>query len=98
MKWIVFVAVAVGIFLVFFTVYAITNLLEKKRRPKTKTLAPDDDAKFLRDLAKKMKAEEGPRPEADPKPEADPAPEAAAETQAPETPEATDGTEKPDDK
>lgn len=92
MKWIVFVAVAVGIFLVFFTVYAITNLLEKKRRPKTKTLAPDDDAKFLRDLAKKMKAEEGPRPEADPKPETPAAPEADP------TAEASDGPEKPDDK
>ena len=92
MKWIVFVAVAVGIFLVFFTVYAITNLLEKKRRPKTKTLAPDDDAKFLRDLAKKMKAEDGPRPEADPKPETPAAPEADP------TAEASDGPEKPDDK
>ena len=57
MKWIVFVVVAVGIFLVFFTVYAITNLLEKRRRPTTKTLAPDDDAKFLRDLAEKLKEE-----------------------------------------
>ena len=57
MKWIVFVVVAVGIFLVFFTVYAITNLLEKKRRPNTKTVAPDDDAKFLRDLAEKLKEE-----------------------------------------
>ena len=93
MKWIVFVAVAVGIFLVFFTVYAITNLLEKKRRPKTKTLAPDDDAKFLRDLAKKLKEDEGPRPEADP----------VAEAQGPSSPEVApqpeaDGTEKPDDK
>ena len=93
MKWIVFVVVAVGIFLVFFTVYAITNLLEKKRRPKTKTLAPDDDAKFLRDLAKKMKAEQGPRPEADPVAEAP----AAEEPEAAPKPDA-DGTEKPDDK
>ena len=92
MKWIVFVAVAVGIFLVFFAVYAITNLLEKKRRPKTKTLAPDDDAKFLRDLAKKMKAEDGPRPEADPIAE----PEASAPDA--ESPDAAEGTEKPDDK
>jgi len=85
MKWIVFVVVAVGIFLVFFTVYAITNLLEKRRRPNTKTLAPDDDAKFLRDLAKKLKEDEAPKPEAASAPEA-------------EAPEATDGTEKPDDK
>ncbi|MEY3908449.1 MAG: hypothetical protein RLZZ90_356 [Actinomycetota bacterium] len=85
MKWIVFVVVAVGIFLVFFAVYAITNLLEKKRRPKTKTLAPDDDAKFLRDLAKKLKDDEAPKPEATPAPEAEPKPEA-------------DGNEKPDDK
>ncbi len=90
MKWIVFVAVAVGIFLVFFAVYAITNLLEKKRRPKTKTLAPDDDAKFLRDLAKKLKDDDGPKPEADPSPN--------VESPEPEAPEATDGTEKPDDK
>ena len=90
MKWIVFVAVAVGIFLVFFAVYAITNLLEKKRRPKTKTLAPDDDAKFLRDLAKKLKDDNSPKPEADPTPDVD-----TSETEAPE---ATDGTEKPDDK
>lgn len=90
MKWIVFVAVAVGIFLVFFTVYAITNLLEKKRRPKTKTLAPDDDAKFLRDLAKKLKDDNSPRPEADRSPE--------AESPQTESPEPTEGTEKPDDK
>lgn len=90
MKWIVFVAVAVGIFLVFFTVYAITNLLEKKRRPKTKTLAPDDDAKFLRDLAKKLKDDNSPRPEADRSPE--------AESPRAESPEPTEGTEKPDDK
>lgn len=91
MKWIVFVAVAVGIFLVFFAVYAITNLLEKKRRPKTKTLAPDDDAKFLRDLAKKLKDDEAPKPEATPAPEATPSPEAEPKPEA-------DGTEKPDDK
>jgi hypothetical protein len=93
MKWIVFVAVAVGIFLVFFTVYAITNLLEKKRRPKTKTLAPDDDAKFLRDLAKKLKDDETPKPGANPIAEA-PAPDASEATPKPEA----DGTEKPDDK
>lgn len=95
MKWIVFVAVAVGIFLVFFAVYAITNLLEKKRRPKTKTLAPDDDAKFLRDLAKRLKDDNGPKPEADPSPKVE-----SPEAPAPQTdsPEATDGIEKPDDK
>lgn len=91
MKWIVFVAVAVGIFLVFFAVYAITNLLEKKRRPKTKTLAPDDDAKFLRDLAKKLKDDEASKPDATPAPEATPSPEAEPKPEA-------DGTEKPDDK
>lgn len=90
MKWIVFVAVAVGIFLVFFAVYAITNLLEKKRRPKTKTLAPDDDAKFLRDLAKKLKEDTGPKPEADPVPD--------ATRPEDEAPEAADGADKPDDK
>lgn len=86
MKWIVFVAVAVGIFLVFFTVYAITNLLEKRRRPKTKTLAPDDDPKFLRDLAKKLKDEDAPKPQ---------------EPQAPEAPKSEPGEsedENPDDK
>lgn len=55
MKWLVFVGIAVGILLIFTATYLISNALDKRRRPKTTTLAPDDDPQFLRDLAEKLK-------------------------------------------
>lgn len=55
MRWFIFVIVAVGILLVFAAVYGITYLINQRKRPKYKTTAPDDDPKFLRDLAQKLK-------------------------------------------
>ncbi|WP_138275840.1 hypothetical protein [Rhodoluna limnophila] len=60
MKWLVFVAVAAGILIIFGATYAISRVLEKKRAPKYKTTAPDDDPQFLRDLAKKLKDQDAP--------------------------------------
>jgi hypothetical protein len=60
MKWLVFVAVAAGILIIFGATYAISRVLEKKRAPKYKTTAPDDDPQFLRDLAKKLKDQDSP--------------------------------------
>ena len=58
MKWFIFIVVAAVILLVFGLVYAITGAVNKRKRPKYKTTAPDDDPKFLRDLAEKLKAED----------------------------------------
>lgn len=58
MKWFIFIVVVAVILLVFGLVYAITGAVNKRKRPKYKTTAPDDDPKFLRDLAEKLKAED----------------------------------------
>ncbi|MEY4992967.1 MAG: hypothetical protein RIS82_89 [Actinomycetota bacterium] len=60
MKWLVFVAIAAGILIIFGATYAISHLLEKRRAPKYKTSAPDDDPQFLRDLAKKLRDQDSP--------------------------------------
>ena len=57
MKWFIFAIVAAAILLVFAAVYALSAWRNKLKRPKYKTTAPDDDPKFLRDLAEKLKAE-----------------------------------------
>jgi hypothetical protein len=62
MKWFIFVVVLAAILVIFGLVYAITGAVNKRKRPKYKTTAPDDDPKFLRDLADKLK-------DTDPKPE-----------------------------
>ena len=60
MKWIVFVAIVAGILAIFGLVYGISFLVERSRRPKTKSksTAPDDDPKFLRDLAERLKEQD----------------------------------------
>ncbi|WP_296632452.1 hypothetical protein [Rhodoluna sp.] len=60
MKWIVFVAIAAGILAIFGLVYGISFLVERSRRSKakSKSTAPDDDPKFLRDLAERLKQQE----------------------------------------
>ena len=58
MKWFIFVVVLAAILLIFGLVYAITGAVNKRKRPKYKTTAPDDDPKFLRDLADKLKTED----------------------------------------
>ena len=63
MKWFIFVVVLAAILVIFGLVYAITGAVNKRKRPKYKTTAPDDDPKFLRDLADKLKSED-PTPEA----------------------------------
>lgn len=68
MKWFIFVIIAVSILAVFAAVYGITYLVNQKKRPKYKTTAPDDDPKFLRDLATRLKND--PTPE-DKKPNTD---------------------------
>lgn len=70
MKWLVFVGIAVGILLIFTATYAISNALDKKRRPKTTTLAPDDDPQFLRDLREKLNGQ-NPEPDFDQEPKGD---------------------------
>ncbi|MEO0027592.1 MAG: hypothetical protein RL716_923 [Actinomycetota bacterium] len=70
MKWLVFVGIAVGILLIFTATYAISNALDKKRRPKTTTLAPDDDPQFLRDLREKLNGQ-NPEPDSDQEPKGD---------------------------
>jgi hypothetical protein len=51
----IFIAVIVGIAVVFGAVYGISAMLEKKKRgPVMKTTAPDDDPEFLRNLARKL--------------------------------------------
>jgi hypothetical protein len=61
MKWFIFVVVLAAILVIFGLVYALTGAVNKRKRPKYKTTAPDDDPKFLRDLADKLKSEE-PKP------------------------------------
>jgi large-conductance mechanosensitive channel len=58
MRWFIFIVVAAVILLVFALVYAISGAVNKRKQPKYKTTAPDDDPKFLRDLAEKLKAQE----------------------------------------
>lgn len=55
MKWFIFAIIAVAILVVFGAVYGISHLINKRKQPKYKTTAPDDDPKFLRDLAQKLK-------------------------------------------
>ncbi len=58
MKWFIFAIVAAAILLIFGAVYAFSYLLNKRKQPKYKTTAPDDDPKFLRDLAEKLKEQD----------------------------------------
>jgi hypothetical protein len=58
MKWFIFVVVLAAILVIFGLVYAITGAVNKRKRPKYKTTAPDDDPRFLRDLADKLKSED----------------------------------------
>jgi hypothetical protein len=59
MRLLIFIAVIVGIALIFGAVYGISALLEKKKRgPVMKTTAPDDDPEFLRNLARKLDEQE----------------------------------------
>lgn len=58
MRWIIFVVVAVGIMAIFGAVYGISHLVNRSKRPKYKSTAPDDDPKFLRDLAERLKQED----------------------------------------
>ena len=58
MKWFIFIVVAAAILLIFAVVYGISGLLNKRKQPKYKTTAPDDDPQFLRDLAEKLKAQD----------------------------------------
>jgi hypothetical protein len=51
--------------LVFGIVYAVSVAVNKRKQPKYKTTAPDDDPKFLRDLAEKLKAQENQKPDTD---------------------------------
>ncbi len=62
MKWFIFVVVLAAILVIFGLVYAITGAVNKRKRPKYKTTAPDDDPKFLRDLADKLKSEDSEPP------------------------------------
>jgi hypothetical protein len=55
MRLLIFVAVIIGIAIVFGVVYGVSAILEKRGRgPAVKTTAPDDDPEFLRDLARKL--------------------------------------------
>jgi hypothetical protein len=65
MKWFILIAVVAGILLVFGFVYAVSGAVTKRKKKKYKTTAPDDDPKFLRDLAEKLKAEDEAKPESD---------------------------------
>jgi hypothetical protein len=63
MRLLIFVAVVVGIAVIFGAVYGISALLERKRSgatrtTTTKTNAPDDDPEFLRNLARRLAEEE----------------------------------------
>jgi len=68
MRLLIFVAVVVGIAVIFGAVYGISALLERKRSgatrtTTTKTNAPDDDPEFLRNLARRLAEEEAKRNE-----------------------------------
>jgi len=63
MRLLIFIAVIIGIAVIFGAVYGISALLERRRRggsPRTtvKTSAPDDDPEFLRNLARRLAEEE----------------------------------------
>ncbi len=58
MRLLIFVWVVIGISVIFGLVYGISALVERNRRAKIKTTAPDDDPQFLRDLAKRLAEEE----------------------------------------
>lgn len=62
MKWFIFAIVAAAILVIFGAVYGISHLVNKRKQPKYKTTAPDDDPKFLRDLAEKLKEQPDPKP------------------------------------
>ena len=57
MRWIIFVLIAAGILVIFGATYGISALINKRKNPKIKTSAPDDDPKFLRDLAERLAKE-----------------------------------------
>jgi len=63
MRWIIFVAVAAGILAIFGAVYGISYLVNRKSRPTYKSTAPDDDPKFLRDLAERLKQQDNENPD-----------------------------------
>jgi hypothetical protein len=68
MRLLIFVAVVIGIAIIFGAVYGISALRERKgsgssARPATKTTAPDDDPEFLRNLARRLAEEEAKRNE-----------------------------------
>ncbi|MEY4042775.1 MAG: hypothetical protein RL529_342 [Actinomycetota bacterium] len=77
MRLLIFVAVVVGIALIFGAVYGISAILERKRSgtnrtTTTKTNAPDDDPEFLRNLARRLAEEEAKKQnEAKPQDESD---------------------------
>jgi hypothetical protein len=59
MRLLIFIAVIVGIAVIFGAVYGISAMLEKKKRgPVMKTTAPDDDPEFLRNLARKLEEQD----------------------------------------
>lgn len=59
MRLLIFIAVIIGIAVIFGAVYGISALLEKKKRgPVMKTTAPDDDPEFLRDLARRLEEQD----------------------------------------
>ena len=63
MRLLIFIAVIIGIAVIFGAVYGISALLERRRRggsPRTtvKTSAPDDDPEFLRNLARRLAEED----------------------------------------
>lgn len=67
MRLLIFIAVIIGIAVIFGAVYGISALLEKKKRgPVMKTTAPDDDPEFLRDLARRLE-EQDDKPEGEAK-------------------------------
>lgn len=65
MRWFILIAAVAVILLVFGIVYAVSGALNKRKQPRYKTTAPDDDPKFLRDLAEKLKAQENKNPDTD---------------------------------
>jgi hypothetical protein len=64
MRLLIFIAVVIGIAVIFGAVYGVSALLERKKRsgsiarPTTKISAPDDDPEFLRNLARRLAEEE----------------------------------------
>ena len=58
MRLLIFVWVVIGIAVIFGLVYGISALIERNRRAKIQTTAPDDDPQFLRHLAKRLAEEE----------------------------------------